>query len=140
MFYRRSTILRHAKTGGAIREFLGRKSEQPAPARSSAGGAECTFSLPQREFGFEVQSGGQSLRARSYADHPAARRTQIRRQAVARARAAWGAIQVDGPDSSEEGKGLKPVTLAGPAAQSCPAPVARARSRRVGRDSSGRPR
>ena len=106
MFYRRSTILRHAKTGGAIREFLGRKSEQPAPARSSAGGAECTFSLPQREFGFEVQSGGQSLRARSYADHPAARRTQIRRQAVARARAAWGAIQVDGPDTSEEGKGL----------------------------------
>ena len=45
MFYRRSTILRHAKTGGAIREFLGRKSEQPAPARSSAGGAECTSSL-----------------------------------------------------------------------------------------------
>ena len=106
MFYRRSIILRHAKTGGAIREFLGRKSEQPAPARSSAGGAECTFSLPQREFGFEVQSGGQSLRARSYADHPAARRTQIRRQAVARARAAWGAIQVDGSDISGEGKGL----------------------------------
>ena len=68
VFYRRSIILRHAKTDGAIREFLGRKSEQPAPARSSAGGAECTFSLPQREFGFEHRGAKRRPRGMASAD------------------------------------------------------------------------
>ena len=108
VFYRRSAMLTHAKTGGAIWEFLGRKSEQPAPARSSAGGAECTFSLPQRAFGFEVQSGGQSLRGRPYADHPAAcrsRRTQIRRQALARRRAARGFAWTAPKNKTRYGRG-----------------------------------